>query len=124
MPSHRSPGFRNVKITAPRYVFVWRSPDSVYRLGGSRRDELMPQFEAHGEDAHLVESADISEIGDLRLAFADGCVLDAFADIGFVETEGEEAPWECWRLFQPAKDRPHLVVWAGGVIDYPTEVDG
>ncbi len=87
--------------------------------GGSRRDELMGKFVAHGEDAHRVESATISDLGDLRLTFADGCVLETFTDLGFVPMEGEEAPEECWRLLWPATGLPHLVVEAGGVIDYP-----
>jgi hypothetical protein len=85
-------------------------PDVV---GRSRRDELMEQFEAHGEEAHHVESARLSDVADLRLQFADGCVLEAFTDLGFVEPS-DEVDDECWRLFQPATDRPHLFVRPGG----------
>lgn len=84
----------------------------------SRRDELMPQFMAHGEEAHLVESAEIAELGDLRIVFADGCVLETFADLGFVEPPGDEAPDECWRLFEPSRQTAHVVVEAGGLIDF------
>ena len=90
-------------------------------VGRSRRDELMERFVVHDEDAHRVEVATISDVSDLRLVFADGCVLEAFTDLGFVEAEGNEAPEECWRLFQPATELPHLVVEPGGMIYYPTE---
>jgi hypothetical protein len=86
-------------------------------VGRSRRDELMDRFVAHGEDAHRVESATISEHADLRLVLADGCVLEAFTDLGFIETADQDTN-ECWRLFQPATELPHLVVGPGGLIEY------
>jgi hypothetical protein len=83
----------------------------------SRRDEMMEEFLLHGESAHIVETAGMSPVGDLHLVFADGCSFDAFADIGFAEMEGDEAPYECWRLFSPSTDTWHLVVEAGGVVE-------
>jgi hypothetical protein len=88
-----------------------------HSVGGSRRDELMKQFIAHGERVHRAESATVSEAGDLRLVFADGCVLETLTDLGFVEPADDETN-ECWRLFQPATELPHLVVRPGGVIEY------
>jgi hypothetical protein len=85
----------------------------------SRRDEMMEEFLAHGEPAHVVEAAGMSPLGDLHLAFADGCNFEAFAEWGFVEMEGDDAPNECRRLFSPATNTWHLVVWAGGVVDDP-----
>lgn len=87
--------------------------------GSSRRDRLMDLFMSHGEDVHVVRTADLTEMGDLRLVFADGCMLEAFADIGFVKAIDDEAPEECWRLFSPGADTEHLVIEAGGVIDFP-----
>ena len=93
------------------------NPTSKPFLRSSRRDELIEQFLAHGEPAHVVDAAHMSLTGDLHISFADGCSLDAFADLGFAETVGEEAPDECWRLFSPGSEAQHLVVWAGGVVD-------
>lgn len=90
------------------------NPSSV---GVSRRDELMEEFVNHGESVHRAESATLSESGDLRLVFADGCVLETLTDLGFVEPADDETS-ECWRLFQPATELPHLVVRPGGVIEY------
>lgn len=89
----------------------------------SRRDEMMEEFLLHGEPAHVVEAADMSPVGDLHLAFADGCSFEAFADWGFAEMEGDESPDECWRLFSPATNTWHLVVEAGGVVDDPLPDD-
>ncbi len=86
-------------------------------MRASRRDELMELFLLHGEPAHIVDAADMTLLGDLHLSFVDGCSFDAFADLGFAETVGEEAPDECWRLFSPGSEDEHLVVWAGGVVD-------
>ena len=83
----------------------------------SRRDELMERFLGHGEPAHVVAGVNVSPVGDLHLSFADGCSFDAFSDLGYAETVGEEAPDECWRLFSPSTDAEHLVIWAGGVVD-------
>jgi len=84
-------------------------------LGSTRRDELIVAFLAHGESAHRVKAAAIDDHPDLRLAFADGCELEVWADIGGRKVQGEEAPAECWRLFRCAvAGEPHLVCWAGG----------
>lgn len=93
------------------------NPTSKSGMTMSRRDELMEQFLLHGEPAHVVAKADTSAVGDLHLLFADGCGFDAFADEGYAEAVGDEAPDECWRLFSPGTDDAHLVVWAGGVVD-------
>jgi len=86
------------------------------RGGRSRLDELMEAFLGHSEDAHVVERASLGDVGDLHLLFADGCLFETFSDIGLVEPVGDEAPDECWRLFEPAKETPHLVVEPGGVL--------
>jgi hypothetical protein len=109
-------GYRDLwspRTGVPEEGFNW----SKVHKKSSRRDELMEQFLLHGEPAHVVEAAGMSPVGDLHLAFADGCICDAFADIGFTEMEGDEAPYECWRLFSPSTDTWHLVVEAGGVVD-------
>jgi hypothetical protein len=83
----------------------------------SKRDELLEMFVGHGEEAHRVEHATMSEHSDLTLTFADGCVLDVLSDLGDEEVVGDEVPGECWRLFSPGvEDDPHMVVRAGGVV--------
>ena len=103
----------SARTGVPEDEFNWTE---VFKKS-SRRDEMLEAFLLHGEPAHVVEAAEMSPVGDLHLAFADGCGFDAFADWGFVEMEGDEAPDECWRLFSPSTDTWHLVVWAGGVVD-------
>lgn len=90
-------------------------------LGQSRRDRFVDRFMAHGEFAHLVDRSSVSPLGDLRLEFSDGCVLETFSAIGFVEPKIEDgvalADAECWRIFQPARDDPHFVIGTGGLLE-------
>ena len=74
-------------------------------------------FIGHGEEAHGVEQATMSEHSDLTLRFADGCVLETLSDIGYSKTS-DQLPGECWRLFRAGiVDQPHLVSRAGGIAE-------
>jgi hypothetical protein len=61
-----------------------------------------------------VREARGTNAGDLSIAFADGCVLETFANQSSVGDDGDD---EFWRLLPPpiTGDEPHFVVTARGV---------
>lgn len=77
----------------------------------NRQDDLVDQFIAHGNDAHTVERAEGATTGDLRMQFADGCVLEVFPNTATPEDDHDEY----WRLFPTTPDSAHFVVTAHGV---------
>ena len=84
-------------------------------LGASRRDRLMEAFLSHGEQAHCVQRVEVTPMSDLRVVFRDSCVLECFADLGFVVRDPSD-PRYCWLLLQPGVKAPHVVVGPVGVM--------
>jgi hypothetical protein len=76
----------------------------------NRRDDLVSVFTAHGQPAHIVDRAEGATTGDLRVALADGCVLEVFPNYATQDDPHDEY----WRLLPP-EDAPHFVVTAHGV---------
>lgn len=72
----------------------------------NRRDELMDAFLASTLAARTVVAADASELGDIRLEFADGSRLEVFPS-------GEHPEIEHWRLLTP--DGSHSVMSGEGM---------
>jgi hypothetical protein len=78
----------------------------------TRRDELVRSFRSHGSDAHVVESAEGATAGDLRVVFADGCVLEVFPDFATPDDHDEY-----WRLFPTGNLERHFLVTPEGTSD-------
>jgi hypothetical protein len=80
----------------------------------NRQDDLRDAWAAHGPAAHTVREARGTNAGDLSIAFADGCVLETFANQSSLGDNGDD---EFWRLLPPPiiGDEPHFVVTARGV---------
>lgn len=56
-------------------------------------------------ESFVVDKVQTNEVGDLQIHFSSGYRLVLFPD-GFAD--------ESWRLFEPEKDTPHLVVEGKG----------
>jgi hypothetical protein len=81
----------------------------------NHRDDLADDWLAHGVDAHVVVECRGTEAGDLSISFADGCLLETFANQASRGGNGDD---EFWRLLSPdpTGDRPHFVVTARGLM--------
>ncbi len=83
----------------------------------NRQDDLRDDWLAHGPEAHTVAATAGSEAGDLRIDFADGCILETFVNQATSAERGDEF----WRLLPPesiSSDAPHFVVTAHGLSPY------
>lgn len=80
----------------------------------NRRDDLVDEWFAHGDRAHVVTEARGTMAGDLTILFEDGCVLETFANSATWDEDGHD---EFWRLLPPPGDdgEPDFVVSAHGV---------
>ncbi len=79
----------------------------------NRRDDLVDAFVGHGAQAHIVEAAVGAMAGDLRLEFADECVLEVVPDYATQDDPHDEY----WRLLLPDEGpvHRHFVVTAHGL---------
>jgi len=80
----------------------------------NRQDDLRDDWLKHGAEAHGVTATAGSDAGDLRISFADECLLETFVNQA---THGERRD-EFWRLLPPesvSSDAPHFVVTAHGL---------
>ena len=83
---------------------------SSYR---TRQTDLVEAWREHDGADHVVAAVAGSEAGDLRISFADGCLLETFVNQASI---GEAD--ELWRLLPPrstARGGPHFVVSVGGI---------
>lgn len=69
----------------------------------SRLDERTEQLLAAWEASPpVVNGVSADALGGIRLSLTNGHVLEVWPD--------DSVPRECWRLFEPYRDKPHFVV--------------
>lgn len=74
-------------------------------IGNNRMDEII-DTKLTKTDGFLVSSVSVSKIGDIKIKFANGYLLDVVIDISQAE--------ECWRFFKSETDE-HLVMLGDGL---------
>ena len=85
-------------------------------MRGERDKRTSPRPGKHDGADHHVAEASGSELGDLRIAFADGCVLETFVS----QASTGDAD-EIWRLLPPRSTsvgEPHFVVRVAAIQDH------
>lgn len=78
--------------------------------GGNFYDEKVKAFQENSEqmDGMIVAAVEVNELFDLKITFTNGFLLETFSEC-FCEAV------ELWRLFEPYREKPHLVVTGAGL---------
>ena len=84
--------------------------DFDWDKGPNLRDLLLDQLFEHGTTAFVVQSADLTLAGMLRLKLRPDLTLEILPE----DSRREEH----WRLFQPGHKAPHLVAGVAGVVRF------